>query len=70
MGDFCLPDPYEGKTLEQVKADCRRLSRGYMRLEMALLLLADNAPDAVAKLPRHYKVQVERLVEAYKDPEE
>lgn len=69
MTDFLL-DPYDGKSAEELKADCRRLARGYMRQEMTILLLADLAPDAVQKLPRHYRDKVVKLVEAYSDPEE
>jgi hypothetical protein len=64
-----LLDPYEGKTVEELKENCRRLARGYMRQEMTILLLAASAPAAVESLPRHYKDRVVRLVEAYSDPE-
>jgi hypothetical protein len=71
MGDlnvFVLPDPYEGKAADELRADCRRLSRGIGKLQRIIMeMISTLEEDGVAALPPLSRDYANKLIEAYKD---
>lgn len=62
MATFTLPDPYEGKTLDEMKRRARDLCRALSRWQHIAMCLSDGKP-----LPVEWQEEVRRHIAAYED---
>jgi hypothetical protein len=66
MTTFRLPDPYEGKGIDELKADCRRLFKICCDRERVIKeTLGMLSDDEIEKLPAHARDYAKRLIAAY-----
>lgn len=66
MPTFTLPDPYEGWSVERLKARLRILSGAVMEWQFIAANMAE-APGALDQLHDESRQKVERIVRAYSD---
>ncbi len=65
MATFTLPDPYEGKTPEEMKQRARDLIHALSRWQHIAMSLADGR--GVESLPREWQEELRRHLKAYED---
>lgn len=63
MPTFTLPDPYEGKTLEEMKCRARDLCHALDRWQFIAMALAERR--GVESLPHEWQEELARHIEAY-----
>lgn len=65
MGTFMLPDPYDGKTLAEMKDRARKLCHALERWQFIAMSLAEGR--GVESLPVEWQEELRRHVAAYED---
>ncbi len=62
MTTFTLPSPYDGKTPEQLKADCRRLLRECGELTRLLAVAVEAVPGLYDGIPEPARSEIRRRI--------
>lgn len=61
-------DAWAGKTPDELKADCRRLSRALDRWQHIALCV--STPDTIAALPMQWRDEINKVIDAYTDSDD
>lgn len=61
-------DAWADKTPDELKTDCRRLSRALSRWQRIALCV--STPGTIAALPMQWRDEINRLIDAYTDTDD
>ncbi len=64
MSTFTVPDPYDGWSVDRLKAHCRSLARTYSNYQQIILVIVEHGVDA---LPPEWRQEVDSLRRTYAD---